>query len=95
MIQDGLEITLKDFDGLVVGNEAEHFSAGANLFLVVIERQNKQWNDLEKLVKSMQDILMRVRYFPKPVVIAPAGMALGGGAEMIMSGSRVVAASEL
>jgi len=57
--------------------------------------QNKQWNDLEKLVKSMQDILMRVRYFPKPVVIAPAGMALGGGAEMIMSGSRVVAASEL
>jgi 3-hydroxyacyl-CoA dehydrogenase len=95
LIQDGLEIVLKDFDGLVIGNEADHFSAGANLFLVVMNAQNKQWDDLEALVKNMQDILMHIRYFPKPVVIAPAGMALGGGAEMIMSGSRVVAASEL
>ncbi|OGO36522.1 MAG: hypothetical protein A2W35_11675 [Chloroflexi bacterium RBG_16_57_11] len=95
MIQDALNITQKDFDGLVIGNAAEHFSAGANLFLVVMNAQNKQWNDLEALVKNMQDILMRIRYFPKPVVIAPAGMALGGGAELIMSGSRVVAASEL
>ena len=95
MIQDALNITQKDFDGLVIGNAAEHFSAGANLILVVMNAQNKQWNDLEALVKNMQDILMRIRYFPKPVVIAPAGMALGGGAELIMSGSRVVAASEL
>ncbi len=95
MLQEGLEITLKDFEGLVIGNEAEHFSAGANLFLVVMNAQSKQWDQLEALVKSMQDVLMRIRYFPKPVVIAPAGMALGGGAEVIMSGSRVVASSEL
>jgi 3-hydroxyacyl-CoA dehydrogenase len=95
MIREGLEIVMTDFDGLVIGNEADNFSAGANLFLVVMNAQGKQWDQLEALVKSMQDILMHVRYFPKPVVIAPAGLALGGGAEVIMSGSRVVAASEL
>ncbi len=79
----------------MIGNEADNFSAGANLFLVVMGAQSRQWDQLEALVKSMQDILMRVRYFPKPVVVAPAGLALGGGAEMIMSGSRVVAAAEL
>ena len=79
----------------MIGNEADNFSAGANLFLVVMAAQSGQWEQLEAVVKSMQDILMRVRYFPKPVVVAPAGLALGGGAEMIMSASRVVAACEL
>ncbi len=84
-----------DFDGLVIGNEADNFSAGANVFLVVMMAQSGQWEQLAALVKDMQDILMGMRYSPKPVVVAPAGLALGGGAEVIMSGSRVVAAAEL
>ena len=95
IIQEALQRAATDFDGLVVGNEADNFSAGANLFLVVMSAQSGQWEQLEAVVKNMQDILMRVRYFPKPVVVAPAGLALGGGAEVIMSASRVVAASEL
>lgn len=95
MIRQALDRVEKDFEALVIGNEADNFSAGANLFLVVMNAQSGQWEQLNNLVKNMQDILMRVRYFPKPVVIAPAGLALGGGAEVIMSGSRVVAASEL
>jgi 3-hydroxyacyl-CoA dehydrogenase len=95
MIRQALDLVEKDFEALVIGNEADNFSAGANLFLVVMNAQSGQWEQLNSLVKNMQDILMRVRYFPKPVVIAPAGLALGGGAEVIMSGSRVVAASEL
>jgi 3-hydroxyacyl-CoA dehydrogenase len=95
IIQKALDRTATEFDGLVIGNEADNFSAGANLFLVVMNAQSGQWDDLEALVKNMQEILMQVRYFPKPVVIAPAGLALGGGAEVIMSGSRVVAAGEL
>jgi len=51
---------------------------------VVMSAQSGQWEQLETVVKSMQDILMRVRYFPKPVVVAPAGLALGGGAEVVM-----------
>ncbi|MCC7129015.1 MAG: 3-hydroxyacyl-CoA dehydrogenase [Anaerolineae bacterium UTCFX2] len=95
MIQYALDMIEGDYEGLVIGHEGDNFSAGANLFLVVMSAQSGQWEQLEALVKSMQDILMRVRYFPKPVVVAPAGMALGGGAEVTMSASRVVAAAEL
>lgn len=95
MLTEGLDLVEKDFDALVIGNEAENFSAGANLFLVVMNAQNGQWEALDQLIAGMQSALMRVRYFPKPVVIAPAGLALGGGSELIMSGARVVAHGEL
>jgi 3-hydroxyacyl-CoA dehydrogenase len=95
MIEAGLNTVEDSFEGLVIGNEADNFSVGANLFMVVLAAQSGEWEQLEGVVKKMQDLLMRVRYFPKPVVIAPAGLALGGGAELIVSGSRVVAASEL
>ena len=95
MVNFALDRVADDFEGLVVGNEADNFSAGANLFLAVMNAQAGQWQVLEDLVKNGQDLLMRMRYFPKPVITAPAGMALGGGAEMVMSCSRVVAAAEL
>ncbi|MFC2025867.1 3-hydroxyacyl-CoA dehydrogenase NAD-binding domain-containing protein [Chloroflexota bacterium] len=95
MIEAGLNIVEDDYEGLVIGNEADNFSAGANLFLVVMAAQSGEWDQLEGVIKKMQDLLMRVRYFSKPVVIAPAGLALGGGAEVIVSGSKVVAAAEL
>lgn len=95
MIQTGLDRLDQDFDGLILSTEADNFSAGANLFLVVMTAQNGDWAQLDALVKNMQDILMRVRYSPKPVVAAPAGLALGGGAEILMSSNRIVASGEL
>ncbi len=95
MIIEGLDRTERDFDGLVIGNEADNFSAGANLFMVVMAAQNGMWDQLEAALKLGQETYMRMRYFPKPVVVAPAGLALGGGAEMPMHASRVVAAAEL
>jgi 3-hydroxyacyl-CoA dehydrogenase len=85
----------KDLPGLVIGNDADNFSAGANLFGVVIAAQNERWDELDLIVQKLQNVNMRMRYFPKPVVIAPAGLALGGGAEITMHGSRVVAGAEL
>ncbi len=95
MVIEGLDCTETEFEGLVIGNEADNFSAGANLFVVVMAAQNGMWDQLEAAMKKGQDMLMRMRYFPKPVVVAPAGLALGGGAEMPMHASRVVAAAEL
>jgi 3-hydroxyacyl-CoA dehydrogenase len=95
MIDDSLDILETDFDGLVIGNEADNFSVGANIFFIVMLAQQEQWDDLELAVRTLQNVAMRMRYSPKPVVVAPAGLALGGGAELIMSSSRVVAASEL
>lgn len=95
MVLYGLDCAMSDFDGLVIGNEAENFSAGANLFMVVMGAQSGMWDQLEAAVKKGQEMHLRMRYFPKPVVAAPAGLALGGGAEMPMHASRIVAAAEL
>jgi 3-hydroxyacyl-CoA dehydrogenase len=91
---DAFDRVEKDFDGLVIGNEAENFSAGANLFMVVVAAQQGMWDTLDKAIRNLQNMNMRMRYFPKPVVVAPAGLALGGGCEITMHASRVVAAAE-
>ncbi|HSO13463.1 MAG TPA: 3-hydroxyacyl-CoA dehydrogenase/enoyl-CoA hydratase family protein [Anaerolineales bacterium] len=83
-----------DFDGLVIGNEAENFSAGANLFMMVVGAQQGMWDMLNIAVKKLQDMNMRMRYSPKPIVVAPAGLALGGGCEITMHAPRIVAAAE-
>ena len=85
-----------EFDGVVIGNDdAKAFSAGANLGMVLMAAKMGEWEMLEGVVKYLQDMNMRMRYFPKPVVAAPAGLCLGGGAEISMHTSRIVAAGEL
>jgi 3-hydroxyacyl-CoA dehydrogenase len=95
MLNDALDYATLDFEGLVIGSEAENFSAGANLFLAVMAAQGGMWDDLYNMVKGGQDLNMRMRYFPRPIVGAPAGLALGGGAEIPMHTSRIVAGAEL
>ena len=94
IVNEGLDRTETEFDGLVIGNEADNFCAGFNLFLVVMAAQQKMWDQIEEGITKLQNMNMRMRYFPKPVVIAPAGLALGGGCEVTMHASRVVAAAE-
>ncbi|GJQ51396.1 MAG: 3-hydroxyacyl-CoA dehydrogenase [Anaerolineaceae bacterium] len=94
MAIEALQRLETDFDGLVVGNEGENFSAGANLFMMVVGAQQGMWDMLDGAVRKLQNINMQMRYSPKPVVVAPAGLTLGGGCEITMHASRVVAAAE-
>jgi 3-hydroxyacyl-CoA dehydrogenase len=96
MVTEGLDRAETEFEGLVISNDADNFCAGgANLFMVVMASQGGMWDQLEASVKKLQDMNMRMRYFPKPVVVAPFGLTLGGGAEITMHGNRVVSAAEL
>jgi 3-hydroxyacyl-CoA dehydrogenase len=95
MIELGLDKLDQDFDGLVLGTSADNFSAGANLFMLVMLAQNEDWETLEMAIAKLQELNQRMRYSNKPVVAAPAGLALGGGLEIIMHTSRVVAGAEL
>lgn len=88
MLFDSCDIVEKDFVGMVVGNHSANFSAGANIFKVLIACQKGDWDVLEQLVAGFQNANMRMKYLSKPVVTAPAGMTLGGGCEMAMHGAR-------
>jgi 3-hydroxyacyl-CoA dehydrogenase len=80
--------------GLVVGNEATNFSVGANIMLVLMLSTMKQWDKLEEAVAGIQDAWMGMKHCYGPVVVAPRGMALGGGCECVMHGSHVRALGE-
>lgn len=71
--------------GLVLYNEGEHFSVGANLMLIFLMAQNQEWKQLEMSVRTLQDAMQGLRYSKVPVVAAPHGMALGGGCEICLA----------
>jgi len=88
MIHEACDIVEKDFVGMVTGNHGANYSAGANVFQVLTASQLGQWDMIEKGVESLQNGNMRMKYLSKPVVSAPAGMALGGGCEMAMHAAK-------
>jgi len=94
MIHESLKIVERDFGGMVIGNHAERFSVGANLLMLVGEIVKSNWAGIEAAVKALQDAMMAMKYFEKPIVAAPHGMALGGGCEVCLSSHRIVAALE-
>jgi 3-hydroxyacyl-CoA dehydrogenase len=94
MMRDALKEVEEKFEGLVIGNQSENFSAGANLMLMLFEIQDENWDDIEASVKAFQDALMAIKYFEKPVVAAPFGMTLAGGCEVCLSSALVRAAAE-
>jgi 3-hydroxyacyl-CoA dehydrogenase len=94
MLMQSADIVNSDFDGLVIANHGTNFSAGANLPMVLFAAQEEEWDDLEFAVKMFQDAMMKLKYLDKPVVAAPAGMALAGGCEICLAADRVRYAAE-
>jgi 3-hydroxyacyl-CoA dehydrogenase len=94
MIVQSADIVSKDFEGLVIANHGTNFSVGANLAMVLFAAQEEEWDDLDWAIKALQDALMKLKYLDKPVVAAPAGMALGGGCEICLASDRVRFAAE-
>jgi len=94
MIRKSIDIVSREYEGLVIASHGDNFSVGANLGLVLFTAQEEEWDDLEWMVKALQDALMGLKYMDKPVVAAPAGMALGGGCEICLAADRVRFAAE-
>ena len=94
MLTGGVTEASERFAGLVVGNDAVDFCAGANLMLVLLEAQEGNWDEIDLMVRGFQAAVIGLRYSPVPVVVAPAGLTLGGGCELVLHGDRVQAAAE-
>lgn len=80
--------------GVVISNDSPNFSVGANLMMLWLESQNQNWSGIEAMSKSFQSACMRLKYSARPVVVAPAGMALGGGCEITLGADAVRAHCE-
>ncbi len=95
MVRDGLAELETNFDALVIGNQGENFSVGANLMMVLLAAQEQEWDELNAAIQRFQQMNMALKYAPKPVVAAPFGLAMGGGCELPLHCARVQASAEL
>jgi 3-hydroxyacyl-CoA dehydrogenase len=82
------------FDALVVGNQGEQFTVGANLMLILLAVQDGEWEELDRSVRHFQGANMALKYADMPVVAAPFGLTLGGGCEISLHAARVRASAE-
>lgn len=94
LMMNSLRKLKEGFDGMVIGNQGENFSVGANLSLILYEIQKENWKEIEAHIKRFQDLLMEVKYFEKPIVAVPFGMTLGGGCEICLSCHKIRAYAE-
>jgi 3-hydroxyacyl-CoA dehydrogenase len=95
MLKASVEEVERNFEGLVIGNEGQNFCVGANVMLLLGAIQTQAWEQIDQLVKAFQDANMALKYSEKPVVAAPFGMTLGGGAEIAMHCARIRPHAEL
>jgi 3-hydroxyacyl-CoA dehydrogenase len=93
-INKGIELAEKDYQGVVISNQGDNFSVGANLAMIFMMAIEQEFDELNFAIKYFQDSMMRVRYSSVPVVVAPHQMALGGGCEMSLHADAVQAAAE-
>ncbi|WP_298780386.1 3-hydroxyacyl-CoA dehydrogenase/enoyl-CoA hydratase family protein [uncultured Polaribacter sp.] len=93
-VNKAIDLAEKDFQGLVVGNQAANFSVGANIGMIFMMAAEQEYDELNMAIKYFQDTMMRMRYSAIPTISAPHGMALGGGCEISLHADKVVAAAE-
>jgi len=94
LLRESLEEVRRNFAGLVIGNQGPHFSAGANLTLILTHSQNQEWEEIDLMIRNFQKATSTLRQFEKPVVAACHGYTLGGGCELAMGCDHIVLAAE-
>lgn len=94
MINFAVDEVEKNYKGLVIGNLGRNFCVGANLGLILMEAQDDNIFELDFTIKAFQNAMMKIKYSRKPVVAAPFGMTLGGGAEVCLPAAHIQASME-
>jgi 3-hydroxyacyl-CoA dehydrogenase len=94
MVSAGIEETARNFEAMVIANQGDNFSVGANLMMVLLAAQEGEWDELTLAIHRFQQMNMAIKYAPRPVVVAPFARALGGGCEISLHGARAQASAE-
>jgi 3-hydroxyacyl-CoA dehydrogenase len=83
------------FDAFVITNDATNFSVGANLMLLLMSVQEEEWDDVDLAIRTFQGMTQAIKFSPKPVVVAPFGLTLGGGTEISLHAPALQPHAEL
>jgi 3-hydroxyacyl-CoA dehydrogenase len=75
------------FDAFVITNDADNFSVGANVMLLLMSVQEEEWDEVDLAIRQFQGMTQAIKFSPKPVVVAPFGLTLGGGTEITLHGA--------
>ena len=94
MIGKSVDEVEKNYKGLVINNQGKNFCVGANLMMILMEAQDMNFPELDLVVRQFQNNMAKIRYSAKPVVAAPFGMTLGGGAEACMPAAKLQTSME-
>ena len=94
MINQSIDEVEKNYKGLVIGNQGKNFCVGANIALMLMEAQDQNFFELDIVVRQFQQAMLKIKYSPRPVVVAPHQMTLGGGAEVSLPAAKIQAAPE-
>jgi 3-hydroxyacyl-CoA dehydrogenase len=95
MVYAGLDELNSNFDAMVIGNDGQDFTVGANVMMMLLGAQEGEWDELNAAVHRFQQMNMALKYAPKPVVAAPFARTLGGGCEISLHATKVQASAEL
>ena len=79
---------VRDFAGFVLTGDRDHFSVGANLMQLLLAAQEGEWDEVDGAISQFQQMTAAIKFCPRPVVVAPFGMTLGGGAEICLHAAR-------
>ncbi len=93
-LNKAIDLAEADYKAVIVHNEADHFSAGANVGMIFMMAVEQEWDELNYSIQMFQNTMMRLRYSSIPVIACPHGMALGGGCELSMHSDKVIAHAE-
>lgn len=83
------------FEAFVISNDGAHFSAGANIMLLLMSIQEEEWDEIDMMIRQFQQATQLIKFSPKPVVCAPFNMTLGGGCEVALHSAFRQAHAEL
>ena len=86
--------SVRDFAGFVITGDRDNFSVGANLMQLLMLAQEGEWDEVAGVIHSFQQMTAAIKFCPRPVVVAPFGLALGGGAEICLHAARRQAHAE-
>jgi 3-hydroxyacyl-CoA dehydrogenase len=86
---------VRNFQGFVVSGDGTNFSVGANLMQLLLAAQEGEWDEVDAAIRAFQGMTTAIKFSPRPVVVAPYGMCLGGGTEICLHATRRQPHSEL